>query len=69
MRQVKIARKPGILDESFTPQHLALALSIGAGLGIVAGLVIGNLALGLSLGAGLGLSIGMVIDTVTGSGK
>ncbi len=69
MRQVKVTRMPGMLDEPFTAQHLASGLSVGAGIGIIAGLAIRNLALGLSVGVGLGLSIGMLISTVKHSRK
>jgi hypothetical protein len=69
MRQVRLTRKPYIFEETFAAHYLVLGLSMGAGLGIVAGLMVSNLALGLALGAGLGLSIGMLIDSSKSRGK
>lgn len=39
---------------------IQLGLVIGAGLGIVAGLLLGNIALGIAIGAGIGLVFGIL---------
>ena len=65
MRRIRAIKKPGILDESLTPQNLVLGISIGSGLGIITGIALQNLALGISLGVALGLSIGMLIDSLS----
>ena len=39
-----------------------LGLVIGAGMGIVLGLLFGNIAIGIPVGAGVGLVFGMLFD-------
>jgi hypothetical protein len=40
---------------------LSLGLIIGAGIGLLIGMVAGNLAIGIAIGAGVGLMFGVVI--------
>lgn len=44
-------------------QNLVIYLPVGAGFGILLGVLLGNVALGIPIGAGLGMTLGIILDT------
>lgn len=42
------------------PEHVGIGLALGAGLGVVVGLLLDNLALGMAIGASAGLMVGVL---------
>jgi hypothetical protein len=56
----KIQRRPRANQPTIV---LGSLIGIGAGLGLVVGILLGNLALGMTFGAGLGTMVGAVLET------
>ena len=49
--------------ETMNQHHwLTLGIAIGAGVGTVLGILVGNIAVGLALGAGAGVALGSAFD-------